>query len=353
MPAIHGSDDPQRQPVEVPSGAFRVLVTGFGPFLNYEENPSWLAVKPLQNTVLHTDIHIDKIIPKTTLASPPIAASVAVQATLDIHTQPRPIHITTLQIPVTYDSVLAVVPGLHARPPVLPPGASEDSARPPASNYDFVFHIGVAGRGPLRMERIAHKLGYQMKDATGKFAPVVKVPPKYFSRRENPAIRPAPTLGSSGSGGMHVGGGNLLSAAEIIERERLGIDHVEGGDTIVRPTRGFGATYGPFPDEIMTNIDVTRLVHDLKRSGVEQIYTSMDAGHYLCDFIYYCSLAEVKRSTKPYEKRRNTQVLFLHCPPVNQPLSTEEVTDAIKRIVVWVCGEQQLDDAKDEAVVVA
>ena len=29
------------------------------------------------------------------------------------------------------------------------------------------------------------------------------------------------------------------------------------------------------------------------------------------------------------------------------------MTDAIKRIVVWVCGEQQLDDAKDEAVVVA
>ena len=68
----------------------------------------------------------------------------------------------------------------------------------------------------------------------------------------------------------------------------------------------------------------------------------MDAGHYLCDFIYYCSLAEAKRTSKPYEKRRNTQVLFLHCPPVDQPLSTEEVIDAIKRIIVWVCGEQQL-----------
>lgn len=74
----------------------------------------------------------------------------------------------------------------------------------------------------------------------------------------------------------------------------------------------------------------------------------MDAGHYLCDFIYYCSLAEAKRTAKPYEKRRNTQVLFLHCPPVNQPLSTEEVTDAIKRIIVWMCGELQLlDDADD------
>jgi hypothetical protein len=79
----------------------------------------------------------------------------------------------------------------------------------------------------------------------------------------------------------------------------------------------------------------------------------MDAGHYICDFIYYCSLAEVRRSTKPYEKRRHTQVLFLHCPPVGKPLSSEEVTDAIKRIVVWVCSEQQLDDAKEEAAVQA
>ena len=76
----------------------------------------------------------------------------------------------------------------------------------------------------------------------------------------------------------------------------------------------------------------------------------MDAGHYLCDFIYYCSLAKVRRSSKPYEKRQNTQVLFLHCPPVDQPLSTAEVTDAIKRIAVWVCSEMQLHDAKEAVV---
>jgi len=75
----------------------------------------------------------------------------------------------------------------------------------------------------------------------------------------------------------------------------------------------------------------------------------MDAGHYLCDFIYYCSLAEAKRIEKPNEKR--TQVLFLHCPPVNQPLSTEDVTDAIKRIIVWTCGELQLlEDIQDGSV---
>jgi pyroglutamyl-peptidase len=73
----------------------------------------------------------------------------------------------------------------------------------------------------------------------------------------------------------------------------------------------------------------------------QQIYTSMDAGHYLCDFIYYCSLAESRRSA--YEKGRafayekgGTQVLFMHCPPVNQPLGTEQVTEAIRRIITLV-----------------
>ena len=64
----------------------------------------------------------------------------------------------------------------------------------------------------------------------------------------------------------------------------------------------------------------------------------MDAGHYLCDFIYYCSLAEAQRNGKPFEKDKSTKVLFLHCPPVDQPCSTEEVVETIKRIVVWVCS---------------
>ncbi|KAF8876120.1 hypothetical protein CPB84DRAFT_1722695 [Gymnopilus junonius] len=275
----------------VPQNAFRVLVTGFGPFLHYEENPSWLAVKPLQNIVLHTNENIPRILPLPSATSSNLAP-IPDEGILD-GTKPRPIHVTTLKIPVTYDAVLSTVPGLHARPPILPAGSPAECARPPASNYDFIFHIGVAGRGPLRMERQAHKLGYHMKDATGKLAPVVRHSAKDFSRRD-------------------------------------------------------GARYETSPDEITTDIDVTRLVHDLKRSGIDQIYTSMDAGHYLCDFIYYCSL-EVKRASKPYEKRRNTQVLFLHCPPVSLPLSTEEVTDAIKRIVVWVCNEQQLLDVKEDA----
>ncbi|KAG6856095.1 hypothetical protein H0H87_007431 [Tephrocybe sp. NHM501043] len=294
---------------------FCVLVTGFGPFHHYEVNPSWLAVKPLHDTIITP-------------------------------THQRPIHISALEIPVSYDAVLAVVPGLHARPPVLPPNAKPSFPPPPATGYDFIFHIGVAGRGPLRMERQGHKLGYHMKDADGKLASLARSSPKDFSRRPDDHL-----------------------AAENLERERLGMEMVEhiGSDNSARPTRGFGVQYEAFPDELPTEIDVTRLVQELKQSGIEvgpyhrspfsapalttfakQIYTSMDAGHYLNDYIYYCSLAEAKRTANPYERRRNSQVLFLHCPPVNQPLSTEEVTEAIQQIICWVCKEMQIQDEENE-----
>ena len=76
----------------------------------------------------------------------------------------------------------------------------------------------------------------------------------------------------------------------------------------------------------------------------------MDAGHYLCDFTYYCSLAEIARAIRPKEKHHAPQVLFLHCPPIGQPLSTEEVTSAIKKIIIWVCEEIGMQSLRDEGV---
>lgn len=71
----------------------------------------------------------------------------------------------------------------------------------------------------------------------------------------------------------------------------------------------------------------------------------MDAGHFLCDFLFYASLAEAKRNAAKQEKDKArstppkmTPVLFMHCPPVGQPFETEEVTDAIKKVVLWVCA---------------
>ncbi|KAF9241513.1 hypothetical protein BU15DRAFT_87108 [Melanogaster broomeanus] len=306
MPAVNGAHVESSAPHEVRS--YYVLVTGFGPFSRYAVNPSWLAVKPLHNTVIHVDLPAEL----TTLDNRNPRELDTEDATL-IDT-PRNIHITTLEVPVTYEGVLSIVPGLHARPPILP--STEDfcsTASPPPGGYDLILHVGVAGRGPLRMERVGHKFGYNMKDANGCHAPIVRI------KREE--------------GGR---GSSEPSEAERMERVRLGYDIeclIDGSEP---PKRGFGKGYEPFPEEIYTDVDVEKLVHHLKQSGVEQIYSSLDAGHYLCDFIYYCSLAENRRST-PKTDKPTTKVLFLHCPPVDQPLSTEEVTEAIKKSIIWLC----------------
>ena len=248
--------------------------------MHYDENPSWQAVKPLQNVILHTHITPEKVEASNAAASASSAKSTAASSTtttkvsippIKVPQSPRPIHITTLQIPMLYDAVLEKVPPLFSRPSVLPDDSPPDCLPPPPNGFDFVFHIGVAGRGPLRMERLGHKLGYHMKDASGKYAPVVKVVPKDFSRREQGD--------NNGPGGMSAGSpfvinGTLVNPAEIMEKIGIDVVDVSGvggstGDMIARPTRGFGIGYETLQDEYTTDIDVTRLVSDMKKQGVE------------------------------------------------------------------------------------
>ena len=61
---------------------------------------------------------------------------------------------------------------------------------------------------------------------------------------------------------------------------------------------------------------------------------SSDAGHYLCDFIYYGGLAESERQAASGGKQ--TKVLFVHCPPVDNDLSTEYVVEALKALICRV-----------------
>lgn len=208
------------------------------PFSRYAVNPSWLAVQSLHNTVIHVEVPLEPAAHDDPL-NPPSSIPIS-----DPTTTLREIRITTLCVPVTYEDVLSTVPGLHARPPVLPP--IENASPPPPSGYDLVLHVGVAGRGPLRIERIGHKFGYNMKDANGCHAPIVRVAGDEASRRPS-----------------------VPSPAERMERARLGYEiegPIDGGEP---PKRGFGKGYELFPEEIYTDVDVEKLVHHLKKSGVE------------------------------------------------------------------------------------
>jgi hypothetical protein len=116
-----------------------------------------------------------------------------------------------------------------------------------------MLHIGLAGRGPLRLERCGHKLGYNMKDAKGRYAPLVIPQPKDFSRR-GPDTRSA-----------------VLT--ERAERERLANPELPNslpGDINAKQNHGFGGpSYDAFADELNTDLDVTRIIQDLRQLGIE------------------------------------------------------------------------------------
>jgi len=277
------------------SDDFRVLITGFGVFGPFKENPSWLAVRMLHNLVLDPSNSADT-------ATPGPRSS-------------RRIHITSLYVPTVYKDVLSIIPRVHNRPPVLPSSVT-DARPPPEDGYDFILHVGVAPPDLMRLESGAHKLGYKKPDNNGELAPVVEDSGRFDNTKE--------------------------SAEEKAEGERLK-DHIQklnnnfklpGGDSV----RGFGKGYEQFDEELVSDLRAEEFVEELKSRGHKEVRVSNDAGRYLCDFIYYCSLAEQRRTnTELNGKGKSSRVLFFHCPPVDQPLSTPQVADYIKWLVMLVC----------------
>jgi len=159
-----------------------------------------------------------------------------------------------------------------------------------------------------------------MKDSFNQHAPVVDFLPE---SNNNTTIEP--------------------SQAEIFEQMRVSSASmaIVGpqspiDSSIDQPVRGFGKGYESFGEDLHAIIDVEQLVLCMKEQGFE-LYSSMDAGHCVSDFTYYCSLAESRRTSLRHDKGSQTKVLFMHCCPVGQPFGTEEVTEAIQKIILWVC----------------
>jgi hypothetical protein len=133
-------------------------------------------------------------------------------------------------------------------PPTNP--SSTTIAPPPENGYDFIFHIGLAGRGPFRIERLAHKTGYRMKDSSYKHAPIIEFLP------EPSALEPSQ--------------GEMLEQMRLTSASMAIVGHASPIDPAVdQPVRGFGKGYETFPEDLHTTIDVELLVHAMKEQGVE------------------------------------------------------------------------------------
>ncbi|SPO32187.1 uncharacterized protein UTRI_02744 [Ustilago trichophora] len=294
-----------------------ILITGFGPFMSIEDNPSWLAVRPLHDTLLD-------------LSSPPCLTTSSTSSAAPGGERGVKARIQTLQLPVHYGSILDIVPRIHGSTPTSPeakfwydsrldpefggqlgklypegyPNISHPSTE--AAKWDVVIHVGVGKEGSLRCEMQAHKLSYGKPDASGDFAPLLK------------NLTP-PQLGA-------------------VEAKYL--------DKDLR-ARGFGDGdgYQEFADVERTRIDVEKMVKWLKERGMEEgeVEESQDPGRYLCDFIFYCSQCEAKRNNGG-EEDEAAQVIFIHVPPQGKDLSVERCTQAI-RAIAWFMARDKANVA--------
>ncbi|KAJ1333909.1 pyroglutamyl-peptidase [Microdochium nivale] len=296
-----GSIDPMPEEVTV-------LVTGFGPFKEqYPKNPSWEIASSLPDYLPSERV------------KDPNAAGPGRGGGGGGHPVPPRVRIVTPKkaIRVNYDVVREMVPTLwdndddastSAEAPATTEAATPRSdeqqqqqsttdktttPHPPTNGkdeknkYDFVLHIGMAGPQPVyQIERRGHRDGYRLRDVDG----------------------------------------NLLG-----DEER----HRAEGDRWI---------WHGVPHELLTDLDIEgvyrRWVARSPKRENTVLRISEDPGRYLCDFIYFSSLAHLWKQGKPRD------VLFLHVPAVADDATLaygrELVLQLIRAIVeVHLTGHQQ------------
>lgn len=274
----------RRRPREV-----NVLVTGFGAFRNTAKNPSWESVKLL------SDLDVDLLDDNKTVS-------------IDIS-----------YIPVEYDYIIDALPFYHSNSHEklpLPDHLRSDpeiAARDDFNQhkrYDFVLHVGQGRSGGIRIETRGHQLGYRLLDAKQKLAPVVAA--------------------GKGVTDADAGAPEQLQFMSSTEKE-AGMSRGYPLDSEVE--------IGLNEDgEIKTDIDVTGLVSRLAVSFPDfSISSSTNAGRYLCEFTYFGSMAEARISqAKVIRSGANAEasrVLFVHVPPVNDPLSVNDMAEVLQSLV--------------------
>jgi len=169
------------------------------------------------------------------------------------------------------------------------------------TKFDLVLHIGVSRPGSiLNFELRARKAGYEKKDWHNNLADIVdeETGQRGFA---DPRYQALP--------------------------DELHSPFLKHADEVVSKLKGDGVVC------LCASAKVICVDHISK----QPIVTSTDAGLFLCEFIFYCSMAESQLAG------RKTPVVFIHCPPVDDPMSTEAVADGVKRIIREVCSHSEFD----------
>ncbi|GAA93393.1 uncharacterized protein L969DRAFT_52648 [Mixia osmundae IAM 14324] len=208
----------------------------------------------------------------------------------DPASQPTRIRITSAEMPVSFATVLRYIPRLHG----LGHGRDDrhirykEGPKPatptcdvPLQSYDLIIHVGVGARDAFKLEQRADKLNY------GKSPPDA------------------------------VGGRPQLDA----QTGRCGF---------------LDERWASLPDDLTTRLDVSGLAKELSDSY--KIVKSNDPGHYVCEFIYYASLA----SSRLANPDNSTPVLFVHVPPESEPYSVAEMSHFHQVLIATIVGKGYL-----------
>ncbi|KAJ1798281.1 pyroglutamyl-peptidase activity protein [Coemansia sp. RSA 2399] len=138
-----------------------------------------------------------------------------------------------------------------------------------SQEFSVVVHCGAGVPGVVRLEKLAHRSGY---------------------------VKP----GNGGESDVPIG------------------NHVPGYDTA---------------DVLESTVDVGKLRDALVDKGWSNLAVSLDAGRYLCEFVYYTSLAEGETTYKRQQRQAPT-TLFVHVPPsCNDPYSDGELAEIICEVL--------------------
>ncbi|KAF7594217.1 hypothetical protein BBP40_009921 [Aspergillus hancockii] len=256
-----------------------VLVTGFGPFKTNLVNASYLIASSLpQSFDIPSSASADGTIPTSRRVS---------------------IHVHSSPIPVAYSTVRTTIPTIlddYAR--------SHEGRRP-----DIVIHMGIAAtRSYYAVETQAHRDSYHLSDVKGR---VGYEDGEKLWRELNlpPVLRPGRAMG---------------------HRAAL-------KDTAVQSSVAVHDAPQPYLDPHPPNEEFLSAWKSFVPLGTD-VRLSNDAGRYLCEFIFYTSLAQALR------QGQHQNVVFFHVPGSCQDEDIQKGKDIavglIKALVTcWISGK--------------
>jgi pyrrolidone-carboxylate peptidase len=285
VPSIHTQLAGHPSLSSADSDDINVLVTGFGPFKTNLVNASFLIASSLPPSLTFT-------VPQSSSAAPegPTTAH-----RVFIHVHPNP-------IPVAYSTVQSTVPSI-----VDDYAKTHGGQRP-----DIVIHMGIAAtRQYYSVETKAHRDSYLMSDIEGRSG--YEAGEKRWRALDLPPVLQA---GRST---------DPLSISDIAEGTH---------DQVVTPSsQAVQSSWNPHPPN-------HKLLNIWKSFAPgADVRLSEDAGRYLCEFIFYTSLAHA------FKQGQDRNVVFLHVPGSynDQAIQTgREVTIALIKALITCWADRTM-----------